>query len=65
MDLMNVEATSCECCDDVTYHIPIDTDCVSYDPENGLVVHLTEDEMTDLYFELKEFKCGLKEVTHA
>ena len=62
---MNVSATSCECCDDVTYHFPLESDCFTYDPMNGLVIHLTEDEMTDLYFELKEYKCGLKEVVNA
>ena len=56
-----VIATACECCDDVTYHIPVDYDSVTYHPENGFILHLNEDEMTALYFQLKEYKCGLKD----
>ena len=56
-----VVATKCTCCDDVTYHIPLDNDSISFTPESGFIAHLTEDEMTDLYFQLKEYKCGLKE----
>ena len=57
---MIVTATTCECCDDVTYHIPFKTDDLSI--FNGeIIAHLAEDEMTDLYFQLKEYKCGLKD----
>ena len=57
---MIVDATICECCDDVTYHIPFSVEDVTV--RDGIVcAHLTEEEMTSLYFELKEFKCGLKE----
>ena len=56
---MIVTATTCECCDDVTYHLPFKFDDLS--TWNGeVIVHLNEDEMTDLYFQLKEYKCGLK-----
>ena len=56
-----VFATRCTCCDDVTYHLPFALNAVSYDPDAEFMVHLTEDEMTSLYFQLKEFKCGLKD----
>jgi hypothetical protein len=54
---MNCTAQKCECCDDTTYHIQIEPDMVSYDSINGFCLHLTEDEMQQLYFELKEYKC--------
>ena len=57
---MIVTATTCDCCEDVTYHIPFRTDDLSM--SNGeIIAHLTEDEMTVLYFQLKDFKCGLRE----
>ena len=62
---INVTTSFCECCEDVTYHIPIDMDSVSYEPDEGFHIHLSQDEMTALYFELKEYKTGLKEVACA
>ena len=60
---MNVVATRCECCNDAMYHIPIDNECVTYDPDHvGFCIHLSEEDMTSLYFEFKEYKTGLKEV---
>lgn len=57
---MIVSATTCECCDDVTYHLPFETEDLST-WDGKVIAHLTEDEMTDLYFQLKEYKCGLKD----
>ena len=53
---MDVTTTTCDCCDDKTYHIPFTKDMLSV-WEDKVIAHLTEDEMIDLYFQLKEFKC--------
>ena len=57
---MNVTATTCECCDDVTYHIPFQTKDLSI-WNDEIIAHLTETEMLDLFFQLKDFKCGFKQ----
>ena len=56
--LMNVTATTCDCCEDVTYHIPFSINDLTI-TEGLVTAHLTEDEMLDLYFQLKEFKTGI------
>ena len=58
---LNVTANGCPECGDITYHIPLTGADYTYHPAEGLVVHLDDDEMTRLYFELKEFKTGLKQ----
>ena len=56
---MIVTATTCECCDDVSYHLPFTMNQLST-WNNEIIAHLNEDEMTDLYFQLKEYKTGMK-----
>ena len=63
---LEVTVTKCECCDDLTYHITVPTDAVTISAlGDQAVIHLTEEEMEALYFELKEFKTGMKEVPYA
>ena len=57
---MIVTATTCDCCEEVTYHLPFTINDLTVSGEL-VTVHLTEDEMEDLYFQLKEFKTGMKE----
>ena len=56
---MIVSATECECCDEVTYHIEFEIDEMSTHNDK-IIAHLTTDEMTSLYFELKEFIIGMR-----
>ena len=49
-----ITKTNCECCEAVTYHIPLDGDAMSIDEDQKLEYHLTREEMQDLYFQLKE-----------
>ena len=61
-----VTVTKCECCDDLTYHVPLPTDAITISPvTDQIVLHLTEEEMEALYFEFKEYKTGMKEVPYA
>ena len=46
--------STCSCCEDEIFNIPLESDCVSYDPEFGFVVHFSRDEMQSLYLEMKE-----------
>ena len=57
---MQVFATTCECCTDVTYHIPFLIDQMSTDKDE-IIAHLTDEEMTSLYLELKEYITGMRE----
>ena len=59
---MNIQATRCSDCADLTYHIPLDPDTMSFFPEFGFCLHLNEDELTDFYLQLKEIKMGLVDV---
>ena len=54
---MNSIAQKCECCEDMTYYVQIDHDMISYKADRGFVLELSEEELTDLYFTLKEYKC--------
>lgn len=54
---MNCTATECECCEESTYHIPLELDMLTYDFSDGFCLHLNEDELHQLYFALKEHKC--------
>ena len=47
MNLQNIQTTPCECCSDLTYHIPLGPDDVTYD-EYGFTLHLTQDEVEAL-----------------
>ena len=48
-----ISKTTCECCEDLTYHIDLEARDLSYDGEK-FTLHLTRDEMQGIYFELKE-----------
>ena len=50
-------STECDCCDAITYHIPLDSDALTYCEEDGIVLHLTEDELAQFYWQLKEHVC--------
>ncbi len=41
------------------YSSPIDNECVSFNGRN-FKLRLTDEELLELYFELKDIKCGLK-----
>ena len=57
---MQVTATTCDCCDDVTYHIPFQiSDLSTFGDE--IIAHLTSEEMTSLYLELKEYITGMRD----
>ena len=55
---MKLLVTDCECCEELTYHLCIEPEQLEYDRDDKkFVVSMTEDEMVDLYFMLKEHKC--------
>ena len=44
----------CECCEDLTYHVELDTEtAVTFDSEK-FTLHLLKEEMEELYHALKE-----------
>ena len=47
--------TTCPDCGDQTHHIEIPSDCISYDPENGWVLHLTDEELQGFRAELGSY----------
>ena len=49
---MNIESTTCDCCDEQTHHISIGLNDISYDPEMGFTLHLTTDELLTLRAQL-------------
>ena len=53
-----IHTSTCEECSDTSYHIPLTHDSITYDPDVGFTLHLDEEDLTALYFELKEIKCG-------
>ena len=55
---MNTTFTDCDCCNSVTAHIAFDTEFLTANLENNeLVVHLDEEEITELYLQLKSHVC--------
>ena len=55
-DYLEVTAIRCSDCDEPTYHFPIDGESITYSPDAGFTVHLTEDEMTDIFYLLQLFE---------
>lgn len=53
-----LSATTCKDCDEVTYHIAVDSKNATVNGDGQVVCHLDEDDMLDLYFQLKDYKCG-------
>lgn len=49
---INIETTTCDCCDQETHHISIGPEDISYSPEHGFMLHLTTDELTTLRAQL-------------
>lgn len=45
--------SECECCEDVTVHIPLSLSDLTMD-EDGCFLHLTQAEAMGMYWELKE-----------
>ena len=48
MELMTIESSSCDCCDEQTHHIPLEMDAITYDPGAGFTLHLTTEELVTL-----------------
>ncbi len=55
MNTQLIEMQHCEECDLPTFHIPLEAEDITYDPESGFVLHLTEDEVMDLRAQLRSF----------
>ena len=55
---MNIETTTCACddCNANIHTVTIPNDLVSFDGES-FTLHLSDDELADLYFTLKEVQC--------
>ena len=54
MNLQNIQTTPCECCSELTYHIPLGEDDISYD-HNGFTLHLTHEEAKALRIQLATY----------
>lgn len=55
---MQLTEQSCECCDDTFFIIDDLEDCLEYDkPSNSFYLNLDQDELTDLYHQLKQVVC--------
>ena len=54
-----IKQTTCDCCDDVTYHLAFSPEDVTFDGEQ-FHVHLTEDEATYWHLMLREKVLGLE-----
>jgi hypothetical protein len=57
--MITTSEEQCDCCRDTftQYTLNLDDFNVSNTPRGGLQLHLNEDELLDLYFQLKEIKC--------
>ena len=55
---MESRATTCEECNDITYHIELDPGTITYHMNEGWHLHLDSEELTDLYFTLKQYQCA-------
>ena len=49
-----ITTTKCECCEDKIHNISVDSENVSYDGEFGFNLHLSDEELMDLYLSAKE-----------
>ena len=50
---MTITNSTCPCCEDLTFHVEIDKEAVTFDGET-MQLHMTHDELQAFYFELKE-----------
>ena len=48
-----INKSTCDCCDEVTYHIPLPLDAVTFEDQE-FVLHLTETELQALHLEIRE-----------
>ena len=57
--MITTSEETCACCSDkfMEYTLNLDEYNISNTERGGLQLHLNEDELTDLYFQLKEYKC--------
>ena len=53
---MNLETTSCDCCEEQTHHLSLPLENITYDGQD-LELHITDDELNQLYMLLKEVQC--------
>lgn len=53
---MNLTTTTCECCDADIHNVTIPSELITFNGEE-FVLHLDADELTQLYFELKQVQC--------
>ena len=61
---MLLTATACDSTSEITYKLSLNPEVVS--SENGeLIATFNETDFLDLYFQLKEFKCGLADPSPA
>ena len=54
---MNLTTTKCDCCDALIHNVSVESDCISFDG-NDFKLHLTDEELTQLYLTLKEVQCA-------
>jgi hypothetical protein len=54
---MNLTTTTCECCPELIHHVSVPNDCVTFDGDS-FELHLSGEELTQLYFTLKEVQCA-------
>ena len=59
-----IEKTTCEDCSEVTYHIPLFAEDLSFDGET-FTLHLTEKDLQDFYLLIREHALKLSEVVGA
>ena len=57
--MIKTSEETCACCSDkfTEYTLNLDEYNISNTERGGLQLHLNEDELLDLYFQLKEIKC--------
>ena len=53
---MNLTTTNCECCNDAIHNITIPSELITFNGEE-FVLHLDSEELSQLYFELKQYQC--------
>ena len=51
---LTVIKTNCECCEESTYHIPLHEMDVTFDYEEGFVIHLNKEELDQLKANIEE-----------
>ena len=50
---MIINTTTCDCCDEQTHHMTFTNDSITFDGDS-FELHLTQDELQDLYLSAKE-----------